>query len=854
MAASYNTYLVQSLPTTGIDTTGLYLLYEEDGSIIKSYKRNPANTAWWFMGQYIGTAGVNNIPGVNITLDIEEEDGEIWISGSSKKVDITSFVTGGTDHGKNGIKYLKGADIGLIAMPWKKPPYLNEEYEIAFNNGLNLANAIKEAHDEGYAGVIIERAEYPFTYNVQNPVTSLDQTLNSGTGGVACLIMDVQYFDINLNGSTFWALYDSDVRNPYDGSSNPTYMLGGRMFGFRNTNKVTIRNGELKGDCYVRSWSNPLERNNEGTSGIFNLINNLYITVQDLEIHGFRGDGIYGSTRGVALELNLGWELGGLDDNGLEIEKVGSVRSKLISLTPHPTDFLRRVYRNAFQIMTSGYTREAPFLDPVVKVVFYNTEGERIWQEYTYHALSVYIPTGATSMRLEVFNEYRDQEDLNYGTTWIVSGSSEFSRIVNCHIHSNMRGGIANFCSNTVIDSCKFSDFGRYINKYEWLSYTDATRYAINFEDVYVNGVTCVNSSFLNCEHPFLAMSRHLIFTNNTIDFSTFPGAFTQVMWADISHNKFYNCDLSIIYNESSYRVRNSIVSNNMFYNSMVKIESKHLNHTILHVNNQYVKSRVDLLGNDNIISKTNKYDELLAKNGAPVRMLGLKDFEDYVGLPHVLIDGSNHGTRTINISTANRKLNKGGCGEVLIPYNSTLNEWVTILGSPAIGDQMRVPAINFLCKEPMLSTNMGYNQLRVWGNNYTSVDGAPDVYNFDGTSFTNIQLVFTRSGGAYDYVDWIVKMNGVYSQDSVFIINKQWVNPRIDKWEIVNSHFDISNVDKLFSLQQAVTPGSIVQITMINCTFFSETPKSLNLLQSPGGDASILFLDCRFHNVTSTD
>src|SRR5690606_2554436 len=102
MAASYNTYLVQSLPTTGIDTTGLYLLYEEDGSIIKSYKRNPANTAWWFMGQYIGTAGVNNIPGANITLDIEEEDGEIWISGSSKKVDITSFVTGGTDLGITG--------------------------------------------------------------------------------------------------------------------------------------------------------------------------------------------------------------------------------------------------------------------------------------------------------------------------------------------------------------------------------------------------------------------------------------------------------------------------------------------------------------------------------------------------------------------------------------------------------------------------------------------------------------------------------------------------------------------------------------------------------------------------------
>lgn len=403
------------------------------------------------------------------------------------------------------VVYITQSEVNLVSWSeYKKPPYTSEEYTTAYNNGVNLVAAIENAYSNGATKIILEKGKYPWV------IVNTNQNYQTGLNPHA-ILNGFENLEIDFGGSVFFMLFDSVNRSPYHtGGSLPPHMIGGCIFAIQNTTNFTIKNIELRGCQYNRSWVTG-EQDTEQTYGIVHSINNIN-TKLDIVAHGFRGDAVTGSwDKNTHLTSLNTWEKGGVDVNtGAINQDEKSYRTPKISLD------WGRILRGSVQIMSGGYLRKAEFRNVFLRVFFYDKNNVLIGSEFTEQCTRIVLPPKADSLIFVAYDDERTDLTISYGSPLaLVTGGSEDLTITG-EIYNNHRGGLSNLCNDGKVIDAYIHDIGG--TKFGFPHYADSTRYAVNNEDVYASKLTLQNVRIANCIHGVLCNANQLVATNVSID------------------------------------------------------------------------------------------------------------------------------------------------------------------------------------------------------------------------------------------------------------------------------------------------------------------------------------------------
>lgn len=498
------------------------------------------------------------------------------------------------------VKFIKADENGLTKWDtFKKPPYTTNEYKQAYDNGINLGKAIKKAYDDGFNSVVLERGNYPFLY---------DSTTNQG----AVRIINVNNMDVDLNGSTLFAIYDSNNRSPYDKTNNPIYKLGGAIMRLEHSLHTKIRNGIFRGDHYNRSYTNSDEKNTENTTGLFYGDNVRYSKVLNCEFHGFRADGLCSLSSGIGIvknnDINI-WYAGGIDTTGNEISETGSYRTIKIDLQG------KTIYNNAINLSRYGYLRAGLFREEFLTVAFYDANGAFISAEKTIETQDVILPTGTRYVRYVAYGDERTDATVSYGD-WLAlaSGQSRYALVEQCKFYRNMRGCVSNFIDRAIFKQCTFEDSG--VSKSEVVLYGSTTRYAINYEDVYVGTLVVDGCVFNNVGSAILAGCRYVSVKNSkftNLEIGAVVAYDTTI--CEVSDNYFRNVGYSsfeMFYN-NKYIERYYTIKNNTYVDCQPFVLSGKFSKRVIFkvLDNTFVRARVTLVdtGDGNTIyTSGNRY------------------------------------------------------------------------------------------------------------------------------------------------------------------------------------------------------------------------------------------------------
>ena len=698
--------------------------------------------------------------------------------------------------GTSGYKYLTAADVGLVTMDWNSnAPFTGTEYTNAYNNGINLSNAIEQAYNDGYSGIVLERGSYPFTSN-RGTTTNV-----SGSNTVACYIEGIKDFDLNFNGSVFFVLYDSNNRNPYDITANPIYQLPYFAFRFRDCQNINISNIELRGDNYMRSWIAG-EENDIGCYGLHLQVNCQNFVIENFEGHGFRCEPLTISYAGYSNKTISTFYLGGIDDTtGADIVETGSYRTPLIDLTTGGFT----IVDNSFSIVGWGFTREIPFRNSLVKILYYDASDNYLTWDWSVQNKLNYLPTNATKVRLVAYGDERTDATVDYSSVALTSGTPRNLKVSHSKFYNNMRGCISGASNNTVIEDCVFHTIGKAItNKFGWLSYNDTTQFAIDIEDGMPDFIKIIGNRFEDCGHAFLTPAcQTLYFQNNICTDIQYDSTVINTKYSEVSGNVFsagtsIGGGLSVTHTQIT-GAHSTKVMNNHFIDTQLYVKAtNNKSNTVIVDGNTYLKTKIYLEGN---VVSTNNYH--YGFNSAYQTVVEARDvirFDDYIEEKEGLttwerynIDSRNNDSRAkINIRNTAMRF---GINNVNIPSIHFYGDTSGTLGTP--WDTTNPLTQNY-------NGSIFENLIKSWG---------------DGVSYATLP-------------DYTVNFNEVKFINTRFSLNRRTTTDGGDM--IINFNdctFDFTDLVTLNLITNYYTnTGGTVTINFNYCIFKSDTSKSVNI------------------------
>jgi hypothetical protein len=716
-----------------------------------------------------------------------QQIGNTILSGVSINNGVTSL----------GTKYLTAAEVGLVTGDINTTsPFTTQEYDDAYNNGVNLSTAIKAAYDAGFSKVILERGNYPFTSNAGS------STVASGSNSIACLLTGLNNFEIDFNGSIIFIIYDSNNKNPYDTTANAAYLLPYKGLVIERSNNLTVTNLEMRGDNYMRSWITG-EDGDIGCYGIIISKGTVGIKIENYKGHGFRCEPLAINSSGTGWK-DLTWTSGGIDiATGADITQTGSYSTPLVDVITTTSTY--ELLNNSVTIVGSGYTREIPFRNAILQISFYDADTNFIGSETSVQNKLNHLPKDCKYIRYTAFNDERTTPTVTYESCVLTSGTPRSLEVNNSQFFYNMRGGIAGCANNTTISNSVFHNIGQAIEfKLGWMAYNDTTTFAINVEDGMSDFLKINGCRFENVDHAFLTPAcQTLMFTNNISEGNTYPSTINTVKYADISGNIFYGqnyTDGLVILSDSDKTGRSTKITNNTFVNSTLIAEAINDDRNNIYIaGNDYINSKVTY--NGNVIADNNVHSGFIGSYTSHISAINILKFND-------LIEEKLGFTswQSYDISTRNNKSNA-----VFNIKNSTARFNLT--------DILNVPSIHFKAEtEQTISFSWDisniitqnqqetiYENLNLYygtGNSYTSL---PDLtINYNKVSFKNTRFNLGRRTTVDGGVLTLNFNDCVFDFTDLAILNL-----------ITNNYSNI---------------GGTVIINFNYCTFKSDTSKTINI------------------------
>lgn len=745
----------------------------------------------------------------------------------------------------NGTKFLYADEIGLTKWSeFKKPPYTTQEYEQAYNNGINLGDAIKLAKASGFSEVVLEHGNYPLLYRNEVGTTNMVDALKTGS----IYLSSLHGITIDLNQSTLFCLFDSSTKNPYNKtpSSQAAYASPGALITIDNSRGVVFQNGILRGDQYMRSWVTD-EKETEQTYGIKCGQNNRGFRFKNMKFTGFRGDGIQGYARGYPIGNSTDletWSAGGLDlTTGYSIEKVGAYKSKRLDLRG------ANIIDNRVQLMTVA-ARKIGFRSTYIDVFFYNANGDFLQVYKSEQASDIQIPSNATYIQFVAYEDERTTPTVTYsslsfgiqlhtGMSWgfIVEGDCEF--------YENHRGGISNLGGGLVVEAgARFYDSG-FFSKLGFPAYSHTTQYGINLEDTYINDLSVDGVRFDRVPTGVISNTRHLnvnnckflnnyysaiaVFGSNRVDVTgcnienTGPSALSSAI-------EYYGAS-----NDQAYAQIN--IHDNTLLNTGIRMEVSEFSKVKLSLDGNHVyRGKFIAVGNGENLTVHN--NTVRQTSGAGVNHRGL------------YIKGAASASNNTLLDTPFQTLT----GVVYSTFDSMFgsNNGVDVRGSLVI--KPANPA-----NTPVNINGVTYNAIGS-AIHYCRLDcnesigdfvGTTDKFNLQSCNFSSVKT--GCYGVAYDavYISGIVTFKGCNFSRGAFIEHTlRSASDVVSKYIFVDCDFNLTESTRLF--YKTYDTGT-VQLEFINCTFRSETVKSMAFFSGSLANLTANAVGCTFINVVNT-
>lgn len=421
-----------------------------------------------------------------------------------------------------------GITTGIPMKPWVDAHYIMADANI---QGIN--NAIQWAADNGYNYIVVPKNSYAFCY----PNT---------------IVIDRSYLTLDLNGSTFKALYNSDVKSPLDTiNTSEFWRLQGQCFVFSNAHHSKIINGKIFGERLDRSFLNSAEKQVEWTSGVLYRLGSSNCTVSDCEIAFFMADSVAFSSTALAeyAEFNLTLTVNDLDKTtGQPITATGNTLiSQMLTI---PSSGAEPAF-NAFGIVGQGSTRQTWLTAKEIGVYYYKSDNSFIAylpNQNIYAPMT--IPAGATKYRFVFYNETNTTKtsSTQFAIHLKFGLSPHHNYVLRNEIYGNHRGGIqpgGNECEiayNTIHDIGLGIQPGG-VDIYGKAIFNDPTRYAINQEDFYGNAVHIHNNLIYGCYAGILCgCLTALIESNRVYNCGTYGINIYTTLMTTIKDNYLYKC------------------------------------------------------------------------------------------------------------------------------------------------------------------------------------------------------------------------------------------------------------------------------------------------------------------------
>ena len=393
--------------------------------------------------------------------------------------------------------------------------YSDKQYDLMYNNGIGLTNAIQWAYKNGYDGIRFPKNDYCFT-----PRTVGKENI---TLCAQVLVQDLVKFDIDLGGGSYYNILDSSKKSKYYRNATEAYDQQSYLFWISCCINVQIHNGFLIGDRKLRDYSQSGETNQENTYGISLSSYCQNIRVHHIDASGFMGDGLTAGQFGDWFnEYDSPYStphmtLTGKALPGKYILKDGRiVRDINNSDNCTITNYLRLDYKydkgidvisriaekRRFSVNNNlGYTRLINNYHNVEILTFDDRETTEIPKRIirTSYLESFSLLPGETGVKIQSWYDdgAKDGGIQHSGTISDLISSNIV--IENCFIHDNHRGGISGGCNNMIIRNCRFSknhNDKNYAGKTIPLFTVGATNYHIDFEDSYAKGLEIYGNSF----------------------------------------------------------------------------------------------------------------------------------------------------------------------------------------------------------------------------------------------------------------------------------------------------------------------------------------------------------------------
>ena len=383
--------------------------------------------------------------------------------------------------------------------------YSDRQYDLMYNNGIGFTNAIRWAYDNGYDGIRFPKNDYCFT-----PRTTKNDKPQEGP---MVLVQDLDKFDIDFGGASYYLILDSKNKSDYYTiSPEKPYAQGGTLFFVACCINVQLHNGKMIGDRRLRDYDEVAEKSLENSRGISLSAHCHNIRLHHLDLSDFMADGISISQTGNFYDEYDGNHKGGtFTEMGaltiLNDEWHSTLSSymrndyRYLGSAAHPVLTTIASRRHFTVNNTRGYTR-VPNIYSNLEILTFNakiSEDNPIRRFPCSYLEDFELLPEETGVKFKCLHEDGVTERTFKHTAAISDLISSDLVIENCFIHDNHRGGISGGSNNNIIKNCLFSkSFSNtnYRGNPVPVFSVGGTNYHINYEDSYAKNLIVSGCEF----------------------------------------------------------------------------------------------------------------------------------------------------------------------------------------------------------------------------------------------------------------------------------------------------------------------------------------------------------------------
>jgi hypothetical protein len=453
----------------------------------------------------------------------------------------------------------------------------------------------------------------------------------------------------------------------------------------------------------------------------------------------------------------------------------------------------------------------------------------------------IYLPKDCTKINVVAYGDERTDETVSYGNyLFFATGTSDKVYAEYCEFYENHRGGISNLFGNAVFEKCYFHDIG--YGKQGFPNYGDPTRFGIDFENVYVHSLTVRDSVFRNIPQGALGGVRDFIVDNCLLENLEHGGTLAYACSKAIfTGNTYRDVRLAFGYqNSGTYLPKSLVASGNILERSGVVMDiSTYPNVKFsIHDNEFKGKCNISVVGDGKNLSF---YDNTI------YNPLEASNFNNSVMIKGALRNSGN----TIVSDIVNANYDYFGFGSGVGANNNFIdnrNNTTRIREPSQANEIIRLNFLNLSSNSNKVYQNRLTNKSKGWASHI-------DTYRTTKVGLDNIRYEFYGLDGQNHYNTVAVLDEVNFKNNAQVVLTKrETAGYATSTTDIVlkNCLIDLTEATRLIFITYAQL--GVCTIKFINCTFISDTPKSIAFIQGQTANIIAITTDCKFINVTNTD